>query len=135
MKFSRHPLGVHDLILPMGIMVASFGHFYSAMALWLLWGWLNKRRAVAYRGAVMMETLEPPPVPESRPNIHDFQERGESLRQRLGIDGTAGDAQDVEHPYIPEVASGPCLVCGLNRTHRRHFGVSVPAHTPGPGLP
>jgi hypothetical protein len=51
----------------------------------------------------------------------EFQERGEAERQRLGIDGTAGDAQDVAHPYVPDGPSGSaCVVCGLARCYRKH---------------
>jgi hypothetical protein len=50
---------------------------------------------------------------------NDFQERGESERQRLGIDGTAGDAQDVPHPYVPDGVDA-CLVCGLAQGYRKH---------------
>jgi hypothetical protein len=53
--------------------------------------------------------------------VQDFQDRGESERQRLGIDGTAGDAQDVPHPYVPDGEPGSaCVVCGLGRRHRKH---------------
>ncbi len=50
----------------------------------------------------------------------DFQERGEALRRHYGIDGTAGDAQDVPHPYHLDQATGACLICGLGTTHRKH---------------
>jgi len=46
---------------------------------------------------------------------------GEHLRRRYGIDGTAGDAQDVEHPYHA-ATDGSCLVCGLAEVHRKHIG-------------
>lgn len=53
----------------------------------------------------------------------DYRERGEAARQRLGIDGTAGDAQDVPHQYIPDGPDGSaCIVCGLARGHRKHGG-------------
>lgn len=52
--------------------------------------------------------------------MQDFQDRGEELRRALGIDGTAGDAQDTDHPFTPEVPGGPCLACGLAGQYRRH---------------
>jgi hypothetical protein len=52
--------------------------------------------------------------------MQDFQNRGEALRRRYGIDGTAGDAQDVDHPYHRDPATGACLVCGLAEAYRRH---------------
>lgn len=52
-----------------------------------------------------------------------FQDRGEQERRRLGIDGTAGDAQDITHPYIPDGPPGSaCLVCGLAQAYRKHAG-------------
>lgn len=50
----------------------------------------------------------------------DFQDRGEELRHQLGIDGTAGDAQDVDHPFH-DSDLGYCLVCGLSPMYRRHI--------------
>lgn len=51
----------------------------------------------------------------------DFQDRGEPHRRRLGIDGTAADAQDVSHPHTPDVPYGTwCVVCGLSRSYRKH---------------
>lgn len=52
--------------------------------------------------------------------MSDFQDRGESYRQMFGIDGTAGDAQDRPHPFVPDDPGGPCVVCGLARPHRQH---------------
>jgi hypothetical protein len=52
--------------------------------------------------------------------MQDFQDRGEELRQALGIDGTAGDAQDVNHPFTPDGPGGPCLACGLAEPYKRH---------------
>lgn len=43
----------------------------------------------------------------------DFQDRGEQYRQELGIDGTAGDAQDVPHPYRQDGDNKWCVACGL----------------------
>lgn len=63
-----------------------------------------------------------------------FQERGESHRQRLGIGGTAGDAQDVEHPYIEDVVLGCCVVCGLARSHRKHVAEEALVIRPGDHL-
>lgn len=54
-------------------------------------------------------------------DMQDFQVRGEPYRQMFGIDGTAGDAQDVEHPFVPQSPGGPCVVCGLSRTYRKHI--------------
>lgn len=51
--------------------------------------------------------------------MQDFQSQGEPYRQELGIDGTAGDAQDVPHPFVASSA-GPCLVCGLAEPYRKH---------------
>lgn len=50
----------------------------------------------------------------------DFQNRGEPWRAALGIDGTAGDAQDVPHEFIPDSPGGPCVVCGLAESYRKH---------------
>lgn len=47
-------------------------------------------------------------------DIHEFQETGEQARRRLGIDGTAGDAQDIRHLFIPTPGESYCLACGLN---------------------
>ncbi len=43
----------------------------------------------------------------------DFQGRGEAFRAALGIDGTAGDAQDVPHGFEDDPPTGACVVCGL----------------------
>jgi hypothetical protein len=53
-------------------------------------------------------------------DMQDFQNRGEPLRQQLGIDGTAGDAQDVRHPFTRDPVLGCCLACGLAETARVH---------------
>ncbi|MFD9463499.1 hypothetical protein [Streptomyces sp. NPDC060027] len=50
----------------------------------------------------------------------DFQDRGEAARRAAGIDGTAGDAQDVTHTFVLDEATGGCLVCGLSPTYRKH---------------
>jgi hypothetical protein len=54
-------------------------------------------------------------------DTQDFQNVGEPYRQQLGIDGTAGDAQDKRHPYTEdERYPGACIVCGLSRTYNKH---------------
>lgn len=61
------------------------------------------------------------------PLVHEGEEveapswhlAGEVARQRLGIDGTAGDAQDIAHPYTPE-GFAHCVVCGLAASARVH---------------
>jgi hypothetical protein len=56
-------------------------------------------------------------------STEDFQDRGEPWRQMFGIDGTAGDAQDEPHLFVPDTpGGGPCVVCGLARAYRRHTG-------------
>ena len=52
--------------------------------------------------------------------MQDFQDRGEDYRQELGIDGTAGDAQDIPHAYKPDGYYVWCLACGLNEGSRVH---------------
>jgi hypothetical protein len=52
----------------------------------------------------------------------DFQDRGEAARRAAGIDGTAGDAQDVPHRYQPDGDRASCLLCGLAAAHRKHAG-------------
>lgn len=54
-----------------------------------------------------------------RADYRDDAQRGEALRLRYGIDGTPGDAQDVDHPFHSS-ADGWCVVCGLSAQHRRH---------------
>lgn len=54
-------------------------------------------------------------------NIHDFQDRGEAARQAAGIDGTAGDAQDVRHRFVRDEPHPWCLLCGLNENWRKHI--------------
>jgi hypothetical protein len=46
----------------------------------------------------------------------DFQDRGERARQAAGIDGTAGDAQDIPHGFDNDLADGcgGCRLCGLS---------------------
>lgn len=55
-------------------------------------------------------------------DMADFQDSGEAARQRLGIDGTAGDAQDVRHPYTP-AGLACCAACGLSSSARIHSTV------------
>jgi hypothetical protein len=51
--------------------------------------------------------------------VADPQDEGETDRRRLGIDGTMGDAQDVDHPFLAAIG-GYCRVCGLSLAHKRH---------------
>lgn len=60
-------------------------------------------------------------------DIHEFQETGEQARRRLGIDGTAGDAHDIRHPFIPTPGESYCLACGLNDGYALHIQ-SEPPH-------
>lgn len=53
-------------------------------------------------------------------DMNDFQDRGDAARRAAGIDGTAGDAQDVSHDFIPDEPSGACLLCGLASGYRKH---------------
>lgn len=48
------------------------------------------------------------------------QDRGEAARQAAGIDGTAGDAQDVPHALVADTETGGCLLCGLAPGYRKH---------------
>jgi hypothetical protein len=50
----------------------------------------------------------------------EFQDLGEPYRQALGIDGTAGDAMDIPHPYTPHERVGCCVVCGMAESFRAH---------------
>jgi hypothetical protein len=50
----------------------------------------------------------------------DFQDRGDAARRAAGIDGTAGDAQDIPHRYQPDDDRPWCLLCGLGEKHRKH---------------
>lgn len=55
-------------------------------------------------------------------NIHDLQDRcGDAARRAQGIDGTAGDAQDVRHRFVLDEPAGCCLLCGLGETYRKHI--------------
>ncbi len=53
-------------------------------------------------------------------DIHDFQDRGDAARRAAGIDGTAGDAQDIRHRFIRDNKTGSCLLCGLAEPYRKH---------------
>ena len=50
----------------------------------------------------------------------EFQDRGDEARRAAGIDGTAGDAQDVPHAFVLDEPTGGCLLCGLASTYRKH---------------
>jgi hypothetical protein len=52
--------------------------------------------------------------------MSDWQDEGEPLRQALGIDGTAGDAQDVMHGFVKSKLGEYCAVCGLAQSYRKH---------------
>lgn len=52
---------------------------------------------------------------------------GESARLAAGIDGTAGDAQDIPHAYVPGGPAGSCLVCELSDAHTAHDGMTAAA--------
>jgi hypothetical protein len=62
---------------------------------------------------------------ETGPYIPTDEELGEFWRQELGIDGTAGDAQDVDHPFRGSHIRGVCFVCGLAQSYRRHGTIHV----------
>lgn len=55
-----------------------------------------------------------------------FQDLGEPYRQALGIDGTAGDAQDRPHPFIDVPGAGGCVACGLAEPYRQHHRPGIP---------
>lgn len=50
----------------------------------------------------------------------EIQNEGTPDRIGLGIDGTMGDAQDIDHPYLASVHGSWCRVCGLAESYRRH---------------
>ncbi|MCX5598384.1 hypothetical protein OOK29_09565 [Streptomyces phaeochromogenes] len=50
----------------------------------------------------------------------DFQDRGDAARRAAGIDGTAGDAQDIPHRFVRDYQTAGCLLCGLARSYRKH---------------
>jgi hypothetical protein len=54
--------------------------------------------------------------------VSDLEDRSEAARQRLGIDGTMGDAQDVPHPFTEDPQVPYCLVCGFSRAAAVHGG-------------
>lgn len=50
-----------------------------------------------------------------------FQERGEKAREALGIDGTAADAQNVQHPFTPDPMNMAfCAACETGLFHTVH---------------
>lgn len=51
-----------------------------------------------------------------------FQGQGEQTREAAGIDGTAGDAQDIPHPFIPAPRGNAraCMMCGLSQAADVH---------------
>lgn len=53
-------------------------------------------------------------------DIHDFQNSGDAARRAQGIDGTAGDAQDIGHRYVADEPTGGCLLCGLSPSYHKH---------------
>lgn len=59
--------------------------------------------------------------PEAEHPVTDFQDRGDTARQAQGIDGTAGDAQDIRHRFVRDDDTGSCLLCGLAETYRKHI--------------
>lgn len=54
------------------------------------------------------------------PDRNDFQDRGDAARLAAGIDGTAGDAQDIRHRFVEDEPTGSCLLCGLAPGYRKH---------------
>lgn len=52
--------------------------------------------------------------------MNDFQDRGDTARRAAGIDGTAGDAQDIRHRFVLDEPTGGCLLCGLAPGYRQH---------------
>lgn len=50
----------------------------------------------------------------------EFQDRGDAARRAAGIDGTAGDAQDLPHAFVLDESTGACLLCGLAPSYRKH---------------
>lgn len=49
------------------------------------------------------------------------QEEGRLDRIYLGVDGTMGDAQDVNHQFLRSNYGAWCRVCGLTEDYRRHM--------------
>jgi hypothetical protein len=52
--------------------------------------------------------------------MFDFDDLDEAFRRIAGIDGTAGDAQDVSHWLVRDEETGACRLCGLSDTYRKH---------------
>jgi hypothetical protein len=60
----RHnSLGVHDLLLVVGLIAAGRGYFYPAMGAFLAWGWLNKRRTLMEAAEQHPRRVGPPDHP------------------------------------------------------------------------
>lgn len=58
-------------------------------------------------------------------DVHDFQNRGERHRRAAGIDGSAGDAQDIPHRFVRDQPTGACVLCGLSESYRKHTGTDM----------
>jgi hypothetical protein len=56
-------------------------------------------------------------------SMEAFQDAGEVVRRQLGVDGTAGDAQDVPHGYVEAEWVPCCVACGLSRKAAVHGAV------------
>ncbi len=52
----------------------------------------------------------------------EINDEGELERQKQGIDGTMGDAQDTQHKFVKASrAAQYCVLCGLNEVSSRHL--------------
>jgi hypothetical protein len=51
----------------------------------------------------------------------EINDEGESERQKQGIDGTMGDAQDIQHKFVEASSGQYCILCGLNEVSSRHL--------------
>ncbi|MFB8182609.1 hypothetical protein ACFC8N_42800 [Streptomyces sp. NPDC055966] len=72
------------------------------------------------RGSITVDTPSRPGRP-AVPDTHNFQDQGDPARRAAGIDGTAGDAQDIRHRFVRDDVTGACLLCGLAETYRKHI--------------
>lgn len=45
---TKHPLGVEDLLLVIGVILAFFGHFYLALGILAVWGLISRRVETRY---------------------------------------------------------------------------------------